>query len=828
MNFYFIRKLCLSRSASLWGLGVFLMAIVGLLQAADDELVPLPKIPPDELTPLPKLPPDELTPLPNLTHDSPARFNEVKSWRGSFVASAHSNYYDSGTGYEARNPWEVKINYGGVIWADFLLDEFDDEPAVWSGRVTSANLDASYNSLAEGKTKGGATVEEEFSTNGPVEFSDGWQAKLEFHRERGWSFHINTPRRSAEYTQVTTLKDPPMVIREKNELRVYGLSSTETLPYPPKRLILYASEQKVRDDDVSSRHSVPLTWEYSIYLEPASMEELRLEIDEPAEYATWRPETTPQRDAGATMEVTARLVTASGGKPKARVESFEWELQDTSKEPGVALNFPLDAKDTKFDLELDANGPYFVLSKKNQKMERAIRDGFTDKVKVVPYDWGGWSTLQVTAVLADGRRVSGKLKGTKEYGLRIPKRDKNSHIADGWKKKNGASGEDKVDDEKIAGQKDDGDGYTLYEEYRGWVEDGKHLEGDPKDKDFFVLNLIGADAEPGIDLFASVSQLAVHSKLKPDEMSEEKRLMNGNHREGGRNKDQHGVWVKTFGSKSELGDDGAMTAMNEKGVAGRPGITKGIGILSRDNTESAFNKPFNLTAGDEIFAFDRAIAHELLHSVGVEHHGSGDYRMIVGYASTRNPLNKIGRPYYGTELEKPIDLRTEAGEDVAQREIPEYEKFRKFTDMIMLDRCLKEGAEYIKSNGAAYNPLFSTPEKYADFQIELLLVFCFMHLNGNVGVEHGEHSGAEDCLMRYYFAKFYESKLPPAMGNKMYYLIEPGTEHIGMEICHDGKGTGVNDAGHKPQSRYGDTTADAGNCFEQICPNDAIPPRKVK
>lgn len=760
----------------------------------------------------------------------PARLHDVKTWRGSFVASARTNHLDAGKGYEARNAWEAQVNYTGVISAEFLLDEFEDEPAVWTGRVVSSNLEAAYSSRAEGLGKSGAIVESDFSTSGPAEFSTGgWQAKLAFHRERGWSFHLNTPRRPAEWKQITTLKETRRVFRESRSVLANGLSSTETLPYPEKRLILFASEQKVRDDDVSNAASVPLEWDYTIYLEPASLEELRLEIDEPAAYATWRPETTPERDAGTPLEITARLVSSTGGKPNTKVESFEWELQNTSKEPGVTLNFPLKATDAKFDLELDASGEHFVLTKENQKMERAVREGWSDTVKVVPFDWGGWSTLQVTAILADGRRVSGKLKGKNEYGLRVPKRDKDSRIADGWKNSTGASGADKDDDEEIAGQKDNGDGFTLYEEYRGWVHDGQHLGGNPKDKDFFVLNLIGADAEPGIDLFAGVSELAVHAKLRPEEMSEETRLMNGNHREGAHNQDQHGVWVKTFASKSELGDDGAMTVINEKGAgqAGRPGTVNGIGILARDNTESAFNKPFNLPAEDAIFAFDRAIAHELLHSVGVEHHGSGDYGMIVGYASTRNPLNKLGRPYYGTSPDKPIDLRTEGGEDVAQRDIPEYQKFREFTDMMMLDRFLKEGADYIKRNGVGYNGV-NTPQDYADIRIEILLVFCFMHLDGSVGVDHGEHSGEEDCLMRYYFAKYYESKQPPIVGEKMFYLVEPGTERIGLQLCRSGKGTGINDAGHQPQSRYGDTAGAAGNCFEQICPNDAIPPRSVK
>ena len=77
--------------------------------------------------------------------------------------------------------------------------------------------------------------------------------------------------------------------------------------------------------------------------------------------------------------------------------------------------------------------------------------------------------------------------------------------------------------------------------------------------------------------------------------------------------------------------------------------------------------------------------------------------------------------------------------------------------------------------------------------------------------------------MRYYFAKFYE-----ATGRKdTIYLATPGTERIGIDICHSGAGTGINASSHEPQSRYGDAAAGEGDCFSQICPNDAIPPRAV-
>lgn len=576
--------------------------------------------------------------------------------------------------------------------------------------------------------------------------------------------------------------------------------------------------------------AMEVTWKIDVSLSP-----VELVVTVPG-HAQWRPEGSIKKpsEPGNSLVALATLKSKGGNeKLLPEVKSIRFQLLDSSREPGVCLNWPLDANDDDYDLRLAvvAGG---TLSKSDQVIEiidpkRNDEGQPYAEVKIDSYDFGGRASLRAICKLADGREIVGVMKG--EGGgqdlVRLPKMQGPDWIAESWRK------EKKVeklaandDDEKVEDQKDNGDGYTLYEEYRGWVVDGAHLEGDPERKDLFILNLIGADAQTGIDLFAAVSQLAVHDRLKPAEMSEEKRLMNGNHRDAPQNKAQHGVWVKTFASKSELGGGGAFTILNKAGVAGRPGLVKGIGILSRSNDESDFNKPFNLPASDTIFAYDRAIAHELLHSVGVEHHGEGDNNMIVGYASTRNPMNKTGRPYYGTSLDKPIDLRTEEGEDVAQRDIPDYEKTRQFLDMILLARCLKDGADYIKRNGATYNPLFSTPQAYADFEIELLGVFCMMHISGIVGMDQGEHSGAEDCLMRYYFAKYYVSKKPATIGDKQYYLIGQGSEHTGIQICHDQTGTGVNAPGHKPQSRYGD--AGNGDCFSQICPNDAVPPRAAK
>jgi hypothetical protein len=562
-------------------------------------------------------------------------------------------------------------------------------------------------------------------------------------------------------------------------------------------------------------------------------EDLEVEVTI-ADYAKWRPlgSIADPKQPGNSL-VARAILKSKSGNPKALppVKAFRFELMDTSREPGVCLNWPVGAKDDDYDLRLATATTGGDLSERDQTL--TVTSPLADSqgrpaadATIACFDFGARAELRVTCELEDGRELIGLMKdesGAQDF-VRLPKMNGPDWIAESWRREKDvmklAAGDDA---EKVEGQKDGGDGFTLYEEYRGWAVNGKHVEGDPKKKDFFVLNLIGADARNGIGLFEKLSQLRVHSRLRRTEMSQTTRLMNGNHRDAPHRVDQHGVWVKTF-TRSTLGDNGADTPMTKAGVAGRPGITKGIGILARNDAESVFNKPFNLPARDTIFAFDRAIAHELLHSVGVEHHGSGDYRQILGYVSPRNPFNKVGRPYYTASLDAPPTVvLDEAGHDLATKNYVDYVKLREFSDAALLERELAEGRGYIERNGAGYNGV-TTPEQYANRNIEILIIFCFMHLDGTVGVEHGEHSGNQDCLMRYYFAKFYE-----ATGRKdTLYVATPGSERIGIDICHAGTGTGINAAGHRPQARYGNAAAGEGDCFSQICPNDAIPPRKVK
>jgi len=562
---------------------------------------------------------------------------------------------------------------------------------------------------------------------------------------------------------------------------------------------------------------------------------LEVRIDD---YANWRPLGRIDQPGKSGAQLTARaLVVPEGDAAPPLVRAIRFELLDVSHEPGVCMNWPLGASDSDPDLRLAVEGENLgTLSDDDQRLE--VTQPPVDELdrpfalaRIESYDFGARATLRVTAELLDGRELVGEFVAADGEAaqnlIRLPKMAGPDWIAAAWKQEQGvAELPDSDDNEQVTNQQNDGDGFTLYEEYRGWVVAGKRVEGDPKRKDFFVLNLIGADARKGIELFEKVSELRVHSKLRRSEMSQKTRLMNGNHRDAPQRVEQHGVWVKAFATVKELGVTGAATPLTKSGVSGRPGITVGVGILARDNPESTFNKPHNLPKYFSLLAYDRAIAHELLHSVGVEHHGAGDWELSAQWLSPRNRKNKVGRPYFRELMtDDVLTLLDENGHDLATQYMAndyarQYDLHKTTYKKFFWEQWIAEGAEFIAKR-PGYQLELDTPEKYAEDKLENSVGETFY--SDITGKLHGEHSGDQDCLMRYYFAQWY----PVSGRTDTYYRVTPGTEPFGLKLCRARTGTGINAPSHKPQSRYGDAAEGYGDCFSQITPNDAIPPRKL-
>ncbi|MCC7384668.1 MAG: hypothetical protein IT384_22660 [Deltaproteobacteria bacterium] len=359
-------------------------------------------------------------------------------------------------------------------------------------------------------------------------------------------------------------------------------------------------------------------------LAPVDSDELRLELDDTGAFVDWRPTATADEKAGRPLEVTARLVTASGKTPTARVTRFTWKLTDTSREPGVAMNQPPNASDTRFDLRFQvAPGELGTLLDEEQTLERYTPPALSDTARIAPYDWGGWSKLEVTAVLDDGRMITGKAKSDQSDGLRIPKRASNSFIAEIWKKQTMASGADDSDAEtRPRGDGTPGDGLSLYQEYRGFYVNGSHISGTVDTKELFVVAL--PEAMPGIALFELGTELKVHAELKESELGNG-RVINGNKRDGPGSTVQHAVVMK-----KDVFERRTRGLIGEAaGGPGTPGSVRQIGISS------------------SLFALDsdrqmKTVAHELSHAVNVYHHGRGD-ETVQWVAKGDGTVDEVGR-----------------------------------------------------------------------------------------------------------------------------------------------------------------------------------------
>jgi hypothetical protein len=590
--------------------------------------------------------------------------------------------------------------------------------------------------------------------------------------------------------------------------------------------------------------ALEVSWQIDVSLPP-----VELVITIPG-YDEWRPEGNIKEVTKLGNNLVARAtvqVKEGQGTFIPRVKNIRFQLLDTSREPGVCMNWPLNAKDTDYDLRLAAVSGG-TLSKSDQKLEvtdphKNDAGQYYAETQIDSYDFGGKGSLQAICLLNDGREIEGVMKDVGAVP-HLPKRKTQSWIADSWRKTHHVEDlPDDDDSEKVEGQKDNGDGFTLYEEYRGWVENGKHIEGDPKKKDLFVLNLIGADAKGGIALFGRLSKLRVHSKLQdPKEISKTERLMNGNHRDGPHRVDQHGVIITNRGSTA----DGAVTAGTADAApyhAFRPRFVSFVHVESRQPNgvfAAKASAEYNLSERDAQFIYDRAVAHELLHAVGVDHHGEVPWHLVrcyfQGASAPLNPTHHArfttGFNYHTSQIDVPGEFHENRGDTITllwedtQRDVVE-DSIAAYEAELAQHQADNRTESYLVETAATAARLSALGIKkdasfWADYDADNLA--SMDQTRGiRVGREGGTDSGNELCVMKYYFADAYEIK----GRENAYYLIRPGSTRAGREICTSPTGTGVNAQSHEPQSRFGDAHSGRGNCFGDICPNDAIPPRST-
>lgn len=384
----------------------------------------------------------------------------------------------------------------------------------------------------------------------------------------------------------------------------------------------------------------------------------------------------------------------------------------------------------------------------------------------------------------------------KDTNILLPQRQPTSHIANSWKNAHGIalSTPDNDDSEDTPnGDGQPGDGFTLYEEYRGFYmgcsnnssppqPEGatgacQHVEGDPTTKDLFVVDKVGVQA--GIRLFQAGSDLNVHfSGLKLAEVGPQGssyRVINFNHGQGAHEVDQHAIIVD-YGSNRGFSE--AVTTSDyvcQDGSHVCPALPKHIDYI-------ALNANFKtLRAVNKVAGYRTDVAHELAHAVDVYHHGDADAGVVWW----------LPDPNTGGVVEESLD-QNHAPIPSTARTVYIMEEDQ---DPTALQKALSAAYLHIPTNGT---------DAYIGNTV------C-----SGVVVEHGPHSGDVASFMRYHYASAY---IPLGFPTVRFLVDElPGedlTDHPG--------GTGVNAPARQPRPRYGDADTNdlRGNDASQVDVND--------
>lgn len=172
--------------------------------------------------------------------------------------------------------------------------------------------------------------------------------------------------------------------------------------------------------------------------------------------------------------------------------TIDWALNDVTSYPGFCNNYPAysDHPNTDHDIvfspELTTDPSFDPATITDRAASTRTGKGRDARVAVVCMDYGGWAKLAAAVTLDNGIMVQARPYYSKEIGfLTIPFDKDENKIADYWEEKNKVFKKGFTlswdDDNMPDKQRDNGDGYTLLEEYRGFATYNDHV-ADPKKK----------------------------------------------------------------------------------------------------------------------------------------------------------------------------------------------------------------------------------------------------------------------------------------------------------------------------------------------------------
>lgn len=499
----------------------------------------------------------------------------------------------------------------------------------------------------------------------------------------------------------------------------------------------------------------------------------------------WRPTPGPDEDtpdAENPLEIGWRVLQPPG--KKVDVEEVSFHLGNVSRYPGVCMNWPAKPKidgtggftvDLRFKKDLDyssdvdwgEDGQSLRITGDTAKLGRG-------REVIQAFDGAAIGELVAEARLADGRVLPGTVP---EDGLQpdrgkllIPDREEGvSDIARSWRSEHAkglADGSDQDAEPKGDGQ--EGDGLSVWEEYRGFMVDGKWTDTDPRKKTLFINNIVGTVAEPGIRLLERATGLEVLDRLRREERRDdnhpEARVINFNNRLDRHVVDQHCLRLR----ESQDPSAGVAEPIFGARFTGPPKNTDWVNVVLGMPDDRVFPDPTAPKGYSVQSDQDAMVAHELGHAIGIYHHGD------------RDPWTADGK--FGLYWTK----KSGGG-----------------------------GLSFLEEDGTGIIRAVRDPSM-TPIDANSLFFRGRTRRRVGVGFHFGQHSGDVECFMRYNAAVAHPLVADPQVRD-MTGLNEPP----GRTLCSSPAGTRFNLPSTAPESWYSGADYLRGDCVHQFVISDA-------
>lgn len=409
-----------------------------------------------------------------------------------------------------------------------------------------------------------------------------------------------------------------------------------------------------------------------------------IEAENEDEYKKWLPGHPDYAETQSTISIKASF--DEGGQEK---DSVRFEIIKTSRLPGISTNYPLPADKPPKELADVYFAPQDKQSDPNIKILNDSTAITTQKVKTATVvlctrDFGAHAQVQAVSMTNFERALC---PYDNKNRMLVPYDMNANCMADQWEKDMGIEGADKLEDKDQlpAGQGREGDGLSVFEEYRGFIcesdvvascdadhtlRSGKLVRTSPLCRDVFVFDADGLFARhvagdnpaechwhyvnreqlklPPQDQVASVvkasesdDQNAAANATLATWIKKEYRRINPNSPDTLRNNLQFAMYVLQSPHNTSAG---GVTVCYGETKPGQPSPLryahlvvlpqyevmkqKMMGVMAGlmlNTTHKALWDKYPLAVQQQVIqiAFDAMVPHEVGHGLGIDHHTKG-------------------------------------------------------------------------------------------------------------------------------------------------------------------------------------------------------------